>query len=570
MAVYQFKITLNGAKPPVWRRCTVPSGITFSQLAVILNEIMGRPGGKSYGFEFYYLRLRFREAGEAWGFPGSAHDKYDYADAVSSYIRPYIEENDWFTYIYDLEAGQKHRVEVEGALLDYDPPCPQVTKYRGSCPAEDGREIQEYDMEAVNERLEKRCFLRWGKGEWRTGQEIYRDFSSGKYGLKAEKSDYSLEKPDVFFGKGAPPKKRSAASMKEIFSSYPKTELEEIAKARGLRGFSRYSKEKLISLLLEELLNPEEIRGYFLCMSDEETAALERAMKHGGIVGEEDEEELPVLDEACLLGFLRDGQMVVPDEVQKLYRSRRTEEFERERKQVSAVFACLRAANYLYGITPASVLPRLYESATGEQIGIHKLVDLSKQIPPPLRMFVYRDGTFYYEPLYPDNGWLLSVQGDCEFYIPKEEEIYTLSSLGCLPDSEPLLRFIDFLVTELDLGEWDALTFGVNLQSEIAVGCPMQEIAERLAQSGIRCRTKREAARLKTLTMDLWNNTRMIVNRGYTPNELKNLKSPATAQIIDFSTRQPRASKTKKICPNDPCPCGSGKKYKNCCGKNKD
>ena len=26
--------------------------------------------------------------------------------------------------------------------------------------------------------------------------------------------------------------------------------------------------------------------------------------------------------------------------------------------------------------------------------------------------------------------------------------------------------------------------------------------------------------------------------------------------------------KDKKVYPNDPCPCGSGKKYKNCCGKN--
>nr|WP_304972803.1 SEC-C metal-binding domain-containing protein [uncultured Schaedlerella sp.] len=23
----------------------------------------------------------------------------------------------------------------------------------------------------------------------------------------------------------------------------------------------------------------------------------------------------------------------------------------------------------------------------------------------------------------------------------------------------------------------------------------------------------------------------------------------------------------KKVYPNDPCPCGSGKKYKKCCGK---
>ena len=26
--------------------------------------------------------------------------------------------------------------------------------------------------------------------------------------------------------------------------------------------------------------------------------------------------------------------------------------------------------------------------------------------------------------------------------------------------------------------------------------------------------------------------------------------------------------KAKKVFPNDPCPCGSGKKYKKCCGKN--
>ena len=26
--------------------------------------------------------------------------------------------------------------------------------------------------------------------------------------------------------------------------------------------------------------------------------------------------------------------------------------------------------------------------------------------------------------------------------------------------------------------------------------------------------------------------------------------------------------KPKKIFPNDPCPCGSGKKYKKCCGRN--
>ena len=31
--------------------------------------------------------------------------------------------------------------------------------------------------------------------------------------------------------------------------------------------------------------------------------------------------------------------------------------------------------------------------------------------------------------------------------------------------------------------------------------------------------------------------------------------------------RQEPVVKPKKVYPNDPCPCGSGKKYKKCCGR---
>lgn len=35
----------------------------------------------------------------------------------------------------------------------------------------------------------------------------------------------------------------------------------------------------------------------------------------------------------------------------------------------------------------------------------------------------------------------------------------------------------------------------------------------------------------------------------------------------DSAVSQPKLRKEPKIYPNDPCPCGSGKKYKHCCGK---
>ena len=37
----------------------------------------------------------------------------------------------------------------------------------------------------------------------------------------------------------------------------------------------------------------------------------------------------------------------------------------------------------------------------------------------------------------------------------------------------------------------------------------------------------------------------------------------------DSKAKTPVKKAAAKVYPNDPCPCGSGKKYKNCCGRNK-
>ncbi len=62
----------------------------------------------------------------------------------------------------------------------------------------------------------------------------------------------------------------------------------------------------------------------------------------------------------------------------------------------------------------------------------------------------------------------------------------------------------------------------------------------------------------EVLLQQVWNNTRMISNCGHTPIEL----SGHAGKVITFP-----AKKAGKIYPNDPCPCGSEKKDKNCCGK---
>lgn len=61
---------------------------------------------------------------------------------------------------------------------------------------------------------------------------------------------------------------------------------------------------------------------------------------------------------------------------------------------------------------------------------------------------------------------------------------------------------------------------------------------------------------------------RIFIARIKTDEELKREKVAKEAAAVstgDKTVKQQPVRKGKKVGPNDPCPCGSGKKYKKCC-----
>ena len=69
------------------------------------------------------------------------------------------------------------------------------------------------------------------------------------------------------------------------------------------------------------------------------------------------------------------------------------------------------------------------------------------------------------------------------------------------------------------------------------------------------------------------NTAKFIIKARFTVNIQKVSDQPQRPNILANAAPVDKASKTvrntqKKIGRNDPCPCGSGKKYKDCCGKN--
>lgn len=112
----QFKVTLRGVDPPVWRRIQVPAGGTFWGLHVAIQDAMGWADGAIH---------RFRVPDPATGIaeeigapdPDDPEDDPGFLIDWEAPLANFFEqEGDAALYLYDPEEGWAHDVAFEGIV----------------------------------------------------------------------------------------------------------------------------------------------------------------------------------------------------------------------------------------------------------------------------------------------------------------------------------------------------------------------------------------------------------------------------------------------------------------------
>ena len=120
-----------------------------------------------------------------------------------------------------------------------------------------------------------------------------------------------------------------------------------------------------------------------------------------------------------------------------------------------------------------------------------------------------------------------------------------------------LLRVVDTYWTE-HIDAMSELRQAVRLQSYAQVN-PLREYQEVGFE------------KFETMIMNIENDVTKFINRAQVQNNLKReavVKDARASSGKEEVKRKPVVKKAnEKVGRNDPCPCGSGKKYKNCCGK---
>ncbi|MBM6888333.1 SEC-C domain-containing protein [Pseudoflavonifractor phocaeensis] len=201
------------------------------------------------------------------------------------------------------------------------------------------------------------------------------------------------------------------------------------------------------------------------------------------------------------------------------------------------------------------------------------------------------------------------IQRGKPYYAPSKKELLLYDDALYCKETPAVTALKKFLATGLRLKDQEAEeVFGGLLYNARCVGTGFQDLMRHLEKLGIRFRSARDVEKFAELYQDFHNNTRMQCNRGYTPNETAAMQPPEqhvphsmsfgpnlrgalasgamnAAELregvlaMDLPNEELRASmlgeiaaatgpgKAKKVGRNDLCPCGSGKKFKKCCGR---
>lgn len=136
--IYQFKVTLIGITPPIWRRVQVEGGCTLAQFHRVLQIAMG--------WENYHLYM-FRVGNKTYG-PRDPEDDggWDPIDAKRTRLSAVLPSvGTTLTYVYDLGDNWQHELLLEVIVMrSSDLAYPRCIAGERNCPPEDAGGIGGY------------------------------------------------------------------------------------------------------------------------------------------------------------------------------------------------------------------------------------------------------------------------------------------------------------------------------------------------------------------------------------------------------------------------------------------
>lgn len=223
--------------------------------------------------------------------------------------------------------------------------------------------------------------------------------------------------------------------------------------------------------------------------------------------------------------------------------------------------AYAEAAVNLYGIIRRSELAEIFngqniDQTTADEIRIILLPNVLK-----FGAYGFYKDYVVHNVILRDFDWVKYLEGqqaDKPRYTPVKEEFLRFAQEDCA-DNKHWSNVKTFMLETFGY-KADVLRGFAEIRNYILNSNGIGELGSILEKYSLVFQSEARAKKFFDLLMTAKNNTRIWENKGHTPNEMGKI-------FAKKRSKEPIIHKPKKVGPNQPCPCGSGKKYKKCCAR---
>ncbi|MGL4739943.1 MAG: YecA family protein [Sarcina sp.] len=365
-------------------------------------------------------------------------------------------------------------------------------------------------------------------------------------------------------------KKQSKETLAECLNDLNKDTLKAILGNLGIsKGVSKLKKSEQIELVTEKILDSEVLSTLISTLNISELNAINECLENGSFDVTElfYDKYINIVNVGMGLTYLENEsvKLIIPKDVLKVLKNVDLKTLEGKVAYRHFVDSYMLACGRVYGVFDIDFFIETFNRENEFEINKENLIKYFEDNNNRVANVRLKEDLLTNTALEMLEGGLDRIlsfrkENKVKYKIFEKGELIKFKNAEAITITDAhtdLLNFIKNYTKDRDvimnmLIELD-LTFAI---SEFNIERSLNIVNKFLVEGSVK--SNKEIDKLVKLLIGVYDNTRKWSNKGNTNRELNIYSRLATKNELEGNTN-------KKVGRNDPCPCGSGKKYKKCC-----
>lgn len=598
---YELKITRKGSKPLVWRRAIIPADITFAQFAYILETIVEYEISDRYEFDFF-RKYRISEMPENSVFRDKHY--YTYMNAPDIFVRDILSGEKNFTFrilnsdLPEYAVTREHFIQSvkspDGGYV-YPHIIKQISYKEDNFPT---------DPNEINRILEERFRITEKypdyAGIYQAEQASLKEgflYVSAIGESKHDKTEYSVKLSAY----------NTADSLRDILKKN-----DDLPHAKVYDMIKHYSSDEIINMAADDgflidsekhkdialeycryILEPEVMKKRLLALNHEEFELFSEACDKVVFALDENQRKRyqNIYDLSYLCTFTNKMAMIAEDAA-KVFRILKTEGYAEYHLKAEWLKKCFEYTSLVYGVATLETIYRLFSKNIDFDADYDEFTKLLNSFPDSVNPCVIQ-GNYAISKYCLAGDMYKQIMNDHtlkKYYIPSYNEIVIMAENSWPAYLIVYNRIRDYIRAEFSPDEEELPDIMILINQMLSLAASEVAVVSAIEDAFDICITGKKLSGFLALLRDALPQTRNMFYKGFTLNDLLNIKTDgkiisdgleytseekANRELYELlnsafgksgSSGTVRKNPEDRIKPNSPCPCGSGKKYKKCCG----